>query len=80
MAFSKLKVIVTAAHVVQDEDGAQLIPGFVYDVKDGPVIQQLLADDSLRTVPSKEEAAAEFVAPKPAKTTKDSASADSNPS
>ena len=79
MAQSKLKVVVTAAHVVLDDDGAQLIPGFVYDVKDAPVIQQLLADDSLRVVPDKEEDSAEAVAPKPAKT-KDSASADSNPS
>ena len=80
MAYSKLKVIVTAAHVVQDADGAQLIPGFVYDVKDAPVIQQLLADDSLRVVPSKETEATENFASKPAKNTKDSASADSNPS
>jgi hypothetical protein len=80
MAFSKLTVIVTAAHVVQDDEGRQLIPGFVYDVKDAPVIQQLLGDDSLRVVPSKEEDAVETVAPKPAKPTKDSASADSNPS
>jgi hypothetical protein len=80
MAFSKLKVIVTAAHVVQDADGAQLIPGLVYDVKDAPVIQQLLADDSLRLVPYRESDTDEVVVPKPAKTTKDSASADSNPS
>ena len=80
MAFSKLKVLVTAAHVVLDDDGAQLIPGFVYDVKDAPVIQQLLADDSLRVVPVKYEEAAQVVDSKPAKTTKDSASADSNPS
>ena len=80
MAFSKLKVIVTAAHVVQDADGAQLVPGFVYDVKDAPVIQQLLADDSLRVVPSQETESTEVVAPKTAKTTRDSASADSNPS
>jgi hypothetical protein len=80
MAFSKLKVIVTAAHVVQDDNGAQLVPGFVYDVKDAPVIQQLLADDSIRLVPVKEEEATEVVTPKPAKTNKDSASADSNPS
>ena len=80
MDLSKLKVIVTAAHMVQDADGTQLIPGFVYDVKDAPVIQQLLADDSLRVVPSKETEAMETVAPKPAKNLKDSASADSNPS
>jgi len=80
MAFSKLKVVVTAAHVVLDDDGAQLIPGFVYDVNDAPVIQQLLADDALRVVPSKEEDAAKADDPKPAKPTKDSASADSNPS
>ena len=79
MAFSKLKVIVTAAHVVQDADGAQLIPGFVYDVKDAPVIQQLIEDDALR-VPSKEADTEEVVIPKTVKTTKDSASADSNPS
>jgi hypothetical protein len=80
MAFSKLKVIVTAAHVVQDADGAQLIPGFVYDVKDAPVIQQLIEDDALRVVPSKEADTEEVVIPKTVKTTKDSASADSNPS
>lgn len=80
MALSTLKVIVTAAHVVQDNEGHQLIPGFIYDVKDAPVIQQLLEDDSLRVVPTKEEDSAEAVAPKPAKTTKDSASAEANPS
>jgi len=80
MAFSKLKVLVTAAHVVLDDDGAQLIPGFVYDVKDAPVIQQLLADDSLRLVPAREEEAKPNASSKPAQTTKDSASADSNPS
>jgi hypothetical protein len=78
MALSRLKVIVTAAHVIQDEDGAQLIPGFVYDVKDAPVIQQYLEDDALRLVP--EEEATEVASPKTARTTKDSASADSNPS
>lgn len=80
MAYPKLKVVVTAAHVVQDDEGHQLVPGFVYDVKDAPVIQQLLADDSLRVVPAKEEGAVETVAPKPSKINKDSASADSNPS
>jgi hypothetical protein len=79
MAHSTLKVIVTAAHVVHDDEGRQLIPGFVYDVKDAPVIQQLLADDSVRVVADKEADTAEAVAPKAAKT-KDSASADSNPS
>ena len=79
MALSKLKVIVTAAHVVQDDDGAQLVPGFVYDVKDAPVIHQLLADDSLRLVPVKEESA-QVADSKPARTTKASAPADSNPS
>ena len=80
MAQSIIKVLVTAAHVVLDDEGAQLIPGLVYDVKDAPVIQQLLEDDSLRVVPSKEEDATEAVVPKTAKTTKDSASADSIPS
>jgi len=80
MAFSKLKVLVTSAHVVQDDDGAQLVPGFVYEVKDAPVIQQLLADDSLRVVPVKEEDAKTTASSKPAQTPKDSASADSNPS
>ena len=80
MAQSNLTVVVTAAHVVHDDAGAQLIPGFVYDVKDAPVIQQLLEDDALRVVPDKEEVTAEAIAPKPAKTNKDSASADSNPS
>lgn len=80
MAISNLKVIVTAAHVVQDGNGAQLIPGFVYTVKDAPVIQQLLADDSLRVVPGKDEEAAPVADSKAAKNTKDSASADSNPS
>jgi hypothetical protein len=80
MALSRLKVIVTAAHVIQDGDGSQLIPGFVYEVKDAPVIQQHLADDALRVVPSKEEEATNVADPKPAKTPKDSASADSNPS
>ena len=77
MAFSKLKVIVTSAHVVQDANGAQLIPGFVYDVKDAPVIQQLIEDGKLKVVPSSEPEVtppAKFTA----KTTKDSASADSN--
>jgi hypothetical protein len=78
MAQPKLKVIVTAAHVILDSDGSQLIPGFVYDVKDAPVIQQYLDDDALRVVPVKEEDATEVVVPKTAKTTKDSASADSN--
>lgn len=80
MAISNLKVIVTAAHVVLDDNGAQLIPGFIYNVKDAPVIQQLLADDSLRLVPVKDEEAAPVADSKTAKTTKDSASADSNPS
>lgn len=80
MAFSKLKVLVTAAHALHDDDGAELVPGFVYEVKDAPVIQQYLADDALRVVPSKEEDATEVAVPKTAKTTKDSASADSNPS
>jgi hypothetical protein len=77
MAQPKLTVIVTAAHVILDSDGSQLIPGFVYDVKDAPVIQQYLEDDALRVVPVKEDAT-EVVVPKTAKTTKDSASADSN--
>jgi len=80
MANSNLKVIVTAAHVVLDDNGAQLIPGFVYTVKDAPVIQQLLADDALRVVPVKEEEVTAVADSKSAKTTKDSASADSNPS
>ena len=77
---NSIKVIVTAAHVVSSDDGSQLIPGFIYNVKDAPVIQQLLADDSLRLVPVKDEEAEPTVFSKPAKTTKDSASADSNPS
>jgi hypothetical protein len=80
MAFPKLKVLVTAAHELHDEDGAILVPGFVYDVKDAPVIQQYLEDDALRLVPVKEEEATEVASPKTAKTNKDSASADSNPS
>ena len=78
MAFSKLKVLVTAAHVVQDDEGAQLVPGFVYEVKDAPVIQQLIGDNALSVVPSKEESATQVADPKPAKITRDSASADSN--
>ncbi len=80
MAISNLKVIVTAAHVVLDDNGAQLVPGFIYTVKDAPVIQQLLADDAIRLVPAKDEDAIPSADPKAAKTTKDSASADSNPS
>lgn len=80
MAISTLKVIVTAAHVVLDDNGAQLIPGFIYSVKDAPVIQQLLADSSLRVVPVKDEEATQVTDSKTTKTTKDSASADSNPS
>ena len=78
MAQSKLKVIVTAAHVVQDADGAQLVPGHVYDVKDAPVIQQLIEDKQLKVVESEVEV--EKTTSKTAKNTQDSASADSNPS
>ena len=80
MAFSKLKVIVTAAHVVQDSIGAQMVPGHVYEVKDAPVIQQLIEDKQLKVVdlPEKETEKASPVTA--AKTNKDSASADSNPS
>jgi hypothetical protein len=80
MAFSKLKVIVTAAHVVQDDDGAQLVPGYVYDVKDAPVIQQLIEDGQLRVVISKDQEAEKTASTTTAKNNKDSASADSNPS
>lgn len=80
MALSKLKVIVTAAHVVQDDDGAQLVPGYVYDVKDAPVIQQLIEDGQLRVVISKDQEAEKTASTTTAKNNKDSASADSNPS
>lgn len=80
MAFSKLRVIVTAAHVVQDADGSQLIPGFVYDVKDAPVIQQLIEDRQLKVVISKDQEVEKTASTPTAKNNKDSASADSNPS
>jgi hypothetical protein len=80
MAFSKLKVVVTAAHVVQDADGAQLVPGYVYDVKDAPVIQQLIEDGQLKVAVTSEKEEVKTPSTSTAKNNKDSASADSNPS
>jgi hypothetical protein len=71
---------VTAAHVVQDAEGAQLVPHHVYDVKDAPVIQQLIEDGQLKVVASSAPEAEKVASNKTAKNTQDSASAESNPS
>jgi len=56
---SQLKVLVQTSHVIQDDKGAHMSPGYMYSVKDSERIQQFISEGDLTVILETEVESAE---------------------
>ncbi len=65
---SQIKVLVQTPHVIQNDNGNPMSPGYTYSVKDSPRIQQFISEGDLTVISEPDvvanEEPAKKVAPK----------------